>query len=217
LVEEELWRQRSRAIWIKSGDQNTKYFHHFTSFRRNRKHIWEVQDENGQVHYGQEAIKKESFKHFKGSFQDFGHYISDQVYSANLFPRLVNMEDTLLLERPCTKEELWDVPKYFAKDKSPRLDGWTIEFFLHFFELVGEELLKVVEDSKRRGEVLKALNSTFLVLIPKVNKPSSFGEYRPIALCNLSYKIIEKIITNRIIPILSRTLSGEQLGFLQGR
>jgi len=47
LVEEEIWRQRSRAIWIKSGDQNTNFFQHFTSFRRNSKHIWEALDENG--------------------------------------------------------------------------------------------------------------------------------------------------------------------------
>jgi hypothetical protein len=83
--------------------------------------------------------------------------------------------------------------------------------------LVGDDLLKVVEDSRRRGEVVRALNSTFLALIPKVNKPSSFGDYRPISLCNLCYKLIAKIIANRIKPILSRTLSGEKLGFLKGR
>jgi exonuclease III len=42
LVEEELWRQRNRATWIKSGDQNTKLFHHFASYRRNIKQVWEV-------------------------------------------------------------------------------------------------------------------------------------------------------------------------------
>jgi hypothetical protein len=218
LAEEELWRQRSRAIWIKSGDQNTKFFHQFASFRRNNKHIWEVLDENGQVHFGQEALKKEANRHFKSFFEESGHStINDQVLSARLYPRLVNEEDTLLLERPCTKEELWEVLKVFAKDKSLGPDGWTVEFFIHFFDLVGDDLLEVVEDSRNRGEVVRALNSTFLALIPKVNKPTSFGDFRPIALCNLCYKLIAKIIANRIKPILSRTLSGEQLGFLKGR
>jgi hypothetical protein len=35
----------------------------------------------------------------------------------------------------------------------------------------------MVEESRRKGEVIKALNATFLVLIPKVNKPSSFGDF----------------------------------------
>jgi hypothetical protein len=65
--------------------------------------------------------------------------------------------------------------------------------------------------------VVRALNSTFLVLIPKVNNPSTFDDFRPISLCNLCYKIIAKIIANRIKPLLSRSLSEEQLGFLKGR
>jgi hypothetical protein len=87
----------------------------------------------------------------------------------------------------------------------------------YFFDLVGDDLLEVVEDSRNRGEVVRALNSTFLALIPKVNKPTSFDDFRPISLCNLCYKLIAKIIANRIKPILSRSLSEEQLGFLKGR
>jgi hypothetical protein len=213
LAEEELWRQRSRATWIKSGDQNTNFFHHFASFRRNKKHIWEVQDESGQVHSGNEVILDEALRYFKGSFADSETHIADRVSLASPFPRLVTEQDSLLLESPCTREELWDVLKAFAKDRSPGPDGWTMEFFIHFFELVGDELLDVVEDSRSRGVVTKALNSTFLVLIPKVNKPTTFGDFRPISLCNLCYKIIAKILANMIKPILSRTLSKRNWGF----
>jgi hypothetical protein len=74
---------------------------------------------------------------------------------------LVTEEDSLLLERICTKEELLNILKAFTKDKSPGPDGWTVEFFLHYFDLVGEDLLGMVEESRRKGEVIKALNSYF--------------------------------------------------------
>jgi hypothetical protein len=136
---------------------------------------------------------------------------------ANLFPLLIIVEDSNLLDIPCTLQEVWDVLKSFEKDKILGPDGWTIEFFLHLFELVGDELLELVEDSRLRGKVSGSLNSTFLTLIPKENNPTYFGDYRPIALCNLYYKLISKIIANRLNPILSRSLSGEQLLFLKGR
>jgi hypothetical protein len=113
------------------------------------------------------------------------------------------------LEIPCTKAKLWKVLKAFAKDKSRGPDGWIVDFFLHYFNMVGEELLVVVEELSRRGEVIKALNLTFLVLIPKVNKPLIFGDFRPIALCNLYYKVIANILANKIKLVLSRSLSGE--------
>jgi hypothetical protein len=78
-------------------------------------------------------------------------------------------------------------------------------------------LLVVVEETRIRGEVIRPINSTFIALIPKVNNPSSFNDFRPIALCNLCYKIIAKVIARRLRPILSLTLSEEQLGFLKGR
>jgi len=82
-----------------------------------------------------------------------------------------------------------------------------VEFFLLFFDVVGGDLLEVVEESKLRGEVVRAIKSTFLVLIPKFNNPSTFDDFRSISLCNLCYKIIAKIIANMIKPLLSNSLS----------
>ena len=93
---------------------------------------------------------------------------------ANLFPRLVIEQDSLLLESLCTREEIWDVLKAFVKDRSTRPDGWTMEFFAFFFDLVGEDLLEMVEESRRLGKIVGGLNATFLTLIPKANKPIIF-------------------------------------------
>jgi hypothetical protein len=116
-----------------------------------------------------------------------------------------------------TKQEILDILKLFAVDKSPGPDGWTVEFYTKFFDVVSDDLVDLVEDTRTRGRIKSSLNSTFLALIPKENNPRTFGDYRPIALCNLCYKLISKVIANRIKPILSRELSCEQLGFLKGR
>jgi hypothetical protein len=57
-----------------------------------------------------------------------------------------------------------------------------VEFFLLFFELVGQDLLEAVEEFRVTGAVNKALNLTFIALIPKVNFPSTLGDFRPISL-----------------------------------
>lgn len=62
-----------------------------------------------------------------------------------------------------------------------------------------------------------SFNSTFITLIPKIDHPNSFDEFRPISLCNCLYKIIAKVIAIRMKPVLSKVISIEQFGFLKGR
>ena len=86
-----------------------------------------------------------------------------------------------------------------------------------FFDFFGEELLSVVEESRKAGFIHGPLNTTFIALIPKVDKPISFEDYRPISLCNCLYKIISKVIALRLKSVLSQHISSEQFGFLEGR
>lgn len=62
-----------------------------------------------------------------------------------------------------------------------------------------------------------AINSTFVALIPKLDNPSTFNDFRPISLCNCIYKIIAKIIANRLKTILSTHISHKKFAFLQNR
>ena len=82
----------------------------------------------------------------------------------------------------------------FQKEKSQGPDGFTLEFFLGFYDLTRIDLLKVVKESQRSGKILGALNSTFITLIPKKQKVETFNNFTPIACCTLVYKVIAKII-----------------------
>lgn len=64
--------------------------------------------------------------------------------------------------------------------------------------------------------MLKALNATFLALIPKKEGANSLNLFRPISLCNMMYKIITKVIVERLKPWLGNLISKEQGGFVTG-
>jgi hypothetical protein len=216
--EEKCWRLRSRATWLKWGDSNSKFFHKVASFNRNKKLIWSIESECDGPLRGQEAIKAEAVSHFEHLFKaSSSHNLLEKCSTASLFPQLVSAAEASDLYKPVTLPELKEILIHFKKERSPGPDGWTAEFFTFFFDLVGSDLLQMVEDSRIKGKISRSLNSTFLVLIPKENNSVSFNDYRPISLCNLIYKVISKVISNRIKPFLERSLSAEQLGFLKGR
>ena len=77
--------------------------------------------------------------------------------------------------------------------------------------------MDVIEESRFSGLIPETLNNTFLTLIPKVDRPATFADYRPIALCNLMYKLITKIIAERLNPFLGIHVSAEQFGFFPNR
>ena len=76
-----------------------------------------------------------------------------------------------------TMEEVKNTLKMFAKEISPGHDGWTLEFYLHFFDLFGHEISEAVEETPRQGNIHEVLNSTYPTLIPKKDQPNSFIDF----------------------------------------
>lgn len=136
--------------------------------------------------------------------------ILTQVHNFELFSAFFSADEGQKIGEPITLKEIEGVLKTFAHEKSLGPNGWRVEIFLAFFDIMGEDLLQMVAQSRSEGFVFRALNQTYIALIPKKNKPESFNDYRPIALCSLVYKIITKIIANRIKPILPAMMTWEQ-------
>ena len=98
--------------------------------------------------------------------------------------------------------------------KAPGPDGFTSNFFHFFWDMINEELLDIVEESRKIRGVLKSFYTTFLSLIPKGEGIDTPDKFRPIALCNVIYKIVSKVIANKLKPLLPRLISLEQSSFV---
>eukprot|EP01018_Ginkgo_biloba_P009696 Gb_25173 [translate_table: standard] len=102
-------------------------------------------------------------------------------------------------------------------DKSRGPDGLQVNFFRASWEIIKEDLLKCCEESRKSSKILGRMNTTLIALIPKEKNPSTSDRFRPISLCNVYYKIITKLMENRLKGILPKLISEEQGGFVQGK
>jgi len=69
----------------------------------------------------------------------------------------------------------------------------------------------------KEGKILKCCNASFLTLIPKSENPQSLEEYKPISLVGCLYKILTKVLSNRIKKVIDKAIDGSQYAFLSNR
>ena len=91
--------------------------------------------------------------------------------------------------------------------KAPCSDGMPPLFFQTFWSDIGLDVSEAVLSCLNSGTILKSINHTFLTLIPKVKNPEIVAQFRPISLCNVIYKILSKVIVNRLKPFLNSIIS----------
>lgn len=96
-------------------------------------------------------------------------------------------------------------------------DGFTGLFFTSCWDIVGQDVVKAVQDFFVGADLPQGYTATLISLIPKVSNPSSFSEFRPISLCNFINKIVSKLLAVRLQPILPKLISPQQSAFVKCR
>ncbi|XP_019200239.1 PREDICTED: uncharacterized protein LOC109193862 [Ipomoea nil] len=136
--------------------------------------------------------------------------------ATDLFPMLGCL-DWRWFNRDVTKEEIRKVVIDMSPLKAPRPDGFHAAFYQRSWEVVGDGVYELVKTAFDTGCLPEGINDTLLVLILKVAMPENIKQFRPISLCNVSYKIITKTITNRFKTILPKLIGPYQSSFVLGR
>lgn len=122
-----------------------------------------------------------------------------------------------LLLNPVSKEEVLGALNTMKPFKAPRPDGFQAVFFKQYWNIVGQDIKRMMNEAFSCGKIDPALLDTLIALVPKVDCPKTFKDFRPISLCNTIYKILTKVLVHRIRPILCNLIGPFQSSFLPGR
>ena len=214
--EEMLWFQKSRLDAISEGDRNTRYFHLATIIRRRRNRVEALQDESGCWVTDDVQVKSMVLSYWQRLFQEEQHAPSNGSVLRDYFPD-IPASDREKLERSFSSCEVYAALKDMQPFKAPGPDGFQPVFYQRFWSLVQPNVTQLVGDVLSGRSFPDGLNDAFLVLIPKVDSPSKPNQFRPIGLCNIVYKLVTKVIVNRIKPILSSLVAPTQCSFVPKR
>lgn len=114
---------------------------------------------------------------------------------------------------------MWTTLKSIGNMKAPGLDGNPALFYIYkeFWDIIGDDVVSAVINVLDGGEMPSRWNDTTLVLIPKARRPELIKDLRPISLCNVIYKLVSKVIANRLKMVLPDIISPSQSAFVPGR
>jgi hypothetical protein len=121
------------------------------------------------------------------------------------------------LEREFEEEEVRKVVMAMEGDKAPGPDGFSIAFFQVCWEVVKEDIMKIFREFLAEGKFEANLNFTFISLISKISGALEMKDFRPISLVGSLYKIIAKVLANRLKGVLDKVISKTQSAFIKGR
>ena len=211
---------RSKCRWIEMGERPTKYFFNLEKRNYIKKTITELRMEDETTIKDETQILDAIENYFNNLYMstdgttqdDYDQYIQDLS-----LPRLSD-EERDNMEGLLTYEECKKVLETFQNDKSPGEDGFTVEFYKFFFELLGHDLIASFNEAYEANELTISQRRGVITLIPKEDGSlMDLSNWRPITLLNVDCKIATKAIAKRVEASLPKLINHDQTGFIKGR
>ncbi|KAK3200434.1 hypothetical protein Dsin_023849 [Dipteronia sinensis] len=120
--------------------------------------------------------------------------------------RLENF-DSKNLEEEFSMEEVCEAMRKCEDDKAPGPDCLNFNFIKSNWEVIKEDVMDFFVEFHRDGSLIMELNTTFIALIPKIPKTVTMGDFRPINLVGSMYKVVVKVLANRIKKAIAKVIN----------
>ncbi len=210
---------RSRAKWVEEGEKSTKYFLNLEKSRQTSNCINSLKDCNGNYVHTDIDILKQAKDFYSKLYQDksvddkcvndfFDSIVPEKVLDENLMQKC---------EGVCSYEECFNAVKHMKKNKSPGLDGISVEFYEKFWPLIGNLLVSVFNDSYCDGILPNSQRTAIFSLIFKKGDTCDISNYRPISLTNVDYRIIAFVLAGRLQSVIDSIINHDQIAYIRKR
>ncbi|PKU76814.1 Putative ribonuclease H protein [Dendrobium catenatum] len=207
-------KQRAKAYWLSQGEDDIGFLYAKIRARNNRNNIKEIISPKGTL-TSHSDIADAFVEYYSELFNApppvvdcFGNIPVGEMVPSHLVDSLV---------APISDKDIKEVVFAGKTDSSPGPDSFSFAFYQKSWHIIGYHLCLAVKYFFLSGCMPKGAKATVITLIPKGSHSSSFADFRPISLCNVFYKIIAKIIANRLKQIMPHIIHESQSVFIANR
>nr|GEV20669.1 RNA-directed DNA polymerase, eukaryota [Tanacetum cinerariifolium] len=205
--------QKAKIKWPIEGDENSRFFHGVLNKKRSQLNIHDIMVDEVWTEKPN-TVKHEVLQHF---WRRFDKPTVSRAYVNISYPKSITIDQQIDLERDVSKEELNKVVWDCGMDKSPGPDGFTFGFYRHFWSTIENDVFEAVKHFFTYNDIPKGCNSSFIALILKISDANMVKDFRPISLIGSIYKIIAKILANRLVGVLGDIVNEVQSTFIAER
>nr|XP_016491211.1 PREDICTED: uncharacterized protein LOC107810891 [Nicotiana tabacum] len=131
-------------------------------------------------------------------------------------PDRIEIEITEFYKELYTEPEEWR-PTMCASDKAPGPDGYTMGFFRKCWDILKEDIMAAFNNFHSQEMFEKSFNATYIALTPKKTGAKELRDFRPISLLGSFYKLLSKVLTERLKRVVGEIVDAQQMAFIKGR
>lgn len=218
-AQESFYKQKSRIRWMKDGDACTSFFFKSVIANQGRNCIKFLRGDDNErienvdqikdllISYYQNLLGSDNSETVPMPVEEIRDLLSFRCLP-DLAAKLLHVPSVLEIRRALVT---------MPKNKAPGPDGFPVEFMWEAWDVVGQEIVAAVQDFFSTGHLPRGLNATAITLIPKVTGADTLSQFRPISCCTTIYKIIARLLKQKLKLFISEAVQGNQVGFVQGR
>ena len=209
---------RSKAHWAIEGDKNSKYFLELEKYKQKSNAIKELKTKEGIIVNTTEQILEE-VRSFYEELYSCTHINKNSAHEIlDFITKKVPENDMENLEADFTCDEIKTALFSMTKNKSPGPDGLTAEFFCRFYHLFENIFMKIFSIIQEEQIMTRSMRHGVITLIYKNRgDKNSLKNFRPISLLCVDYKIMARIMSNRLKFVLPKLISNSQTCCILGR